>query len=66
MLASSPRASDDDSGPADAGFPLAERRLQIRRYGVCVGAISAYEMRIQADCVGLRKYGGLRYFSRVS
>src|SRR5205807_722415 len=31
-------------------------------YGVGFGVSSAYERRPHADCVGLRKYGGLRYF----
>jgi hypothetical protein len=35
-------------------------------YGVGFGVSSAYEMRPHADCVGLRKYGGLKYFNRVS
>ena len=57
MLASSPR------GPT-----MIPRRATCRTtgYGVGFGVTSAYEMRIHADCVGLRKYGGLRYLSRVS
>jgi hypothetical protein len=35
-------------------------------YGVAVGLISEYEMRCHADCNGVRKYGGLRYFKRES
>ena len=43
-------------------FPTREPKS----YGVAVGVSSAYEMRPHADCVGLRKYGGLRYLRRVS
>ena len=48
--------------PAKATFEISEepvadddKRAFAARYGTCLGAISAYEMRIQADCVGLRK-----------
>jgi hypothetical protein len=35
-------------------------------YGTSLGGISAYDSRSHADCVGLKKYGGLRYLSRES
>ncbi len=49
--------------PTDHSRPASRRNV---RYGVAVGCNSANEIRCQADWVGLRKYGGLRYFNRVS
>ncbi len=62
----SDRHSDRHSGPARA-LERAERRARsVDDYGAGLGWISAYEMRCQADCVGLRKNGGLRYLRRES
>ena len=47
-------------------FSGARERVEGRGQGVAVGLISEYEIRCHADSVGLRKYGGLRYFKRLS
>ncbi len=66
MLASAPRGTDHDSPTISRAPPAGTRPSYASGYGTCLGASSAYEMRIHADCVGLKKYGGLRYLSRES
>ena len=59
MLASTPWRSIDHCGHA-------ARATGGVGQGVEVGWSSEYEIRCQADCVGLRKYVRAEYFNRVS
>ena len=66
MLASTPQPQADHYRRDRPTVPERSRRRREPDQGVAVGINSEYEIRCQADCCGLRKYGGLRYFNRVS